>query len=178
MADRTARFSNWFQIISNVAIIVGLGLVIYELNQSKQLAYAQYVHNDMARYTDRHVSLMADDPREALVKAALHPDELEEQHAVTLDAFYREVMLGWVNCVRTTQIADLGDRGCWNVIANEARFYFGTEPGRRWIESWGADWVGSAGYSRIVEVATNAAHEEPVRHHGSLYKLLLARNER
>ena len=38
MADSTARFSNWFQIVSNVAIIFGLGLVVYELNQSKQLA--------------------------------------------------------------------------------------------------------------------------------------------
>ena len=38
MADRTTRFSNWFQLITNVTILFGLGLVVYELNQSKQLA--------------------------------------------------------------------------------------------------------------------------------------------
>jgi hypothetical protein len=53
MADSTARFSNWFQIISNVAIIFGLGLVVYELNQSKQLASAQFITDSMARETIR-----------------------------------------------------------------------------------------------------------------------------
>ena len=38
MTDRR----DWFQIISHVAIIVGLGLVIYELNQSKRFAYVQF----------------------------------------------------------------------------------------------------------------------------------------
>ena len=175
MADRTTRFSNWFQIISNVAIIFGLGLVIYELNLSKQLAYAQFVSNDMARYTERHLSLMADDPREALVKAALHPSELEEVHAVTLDAFYREVMMGWQSCVRISEIADL-DRECWSIIAGEARRYFGTKPGRRWIEAWGAGLLGNVGNPRIPEVAIEAAREESVRHHGSTYNLLLSKN--
>ncbi len=36
MTDRSARFQHWFQIITNVAILFGLGLVVYELNQSKQ----------------------------------------------------------------------------------------------------------------------------------------------
>ena len=43
MADCTARFSNWFQIISNVAIIVGLALIVYELDQSKKVANGQMI---------------------------------------------------------------------------------------------------------------------------------------
>ncbi len=49
MTDRSVRFQNWFQIISNVAIIFGLGLVVYELNQSKQLASVQFISDDFDR---------------------------------------------------------------------------------------------------------------------------------
>ena len=49
MAERTARSRDWFQIMSNVAIIIGLGLVIYELNQSKQLVVAQMAQDHVDR---------------------------------------------------------------------------------------------------------------------------------
>ena len=94
---------------------------------------------------------------------------------MTLDAFYREVMLGWQNCVLISEIADL-DRDCWSYIESEARMYFGTEPGRRWIEAWGAGLFGGVGNPRISEVAIEAVREESVRHHGSTYNLLLSRN--
>ncbi len=53
MTDRSARSSNWFQILSNAAIIFGLGLVVYELNQSKQFVHAQLSNEHMTRITDR-----------------------------------------------------------------------------------------------------------------------------
>jgi hypothetical protein len=34
MAEGNARSRDWFQILSNIAIFIGLGLVIFELNQS------------------------------------------------------------------------------------------------------------------------------------------------
>ncbi len=54
--DRSSRFQNWFQIISNVAIIFGLGLVVYELNQSKQLASAQFIIDNIARQTSVQIA--------------------------------------------------------------------------------------------------------------------------
>ena len=96
MTDSTARFSNWFQIISNVAIIVGLGLVTYELNQSKQLASVQFINDDFDRLTNRQLAIISDDPREALAKAALHPNDLTERDVVSLDALYESVVLNWM----------------------------------------------------------------------------------
>ena len=73
MSDSNSRLRNWFQIISNVAIIVGLGLVVYELNQSKQLAFVQFMNDDFARLTDVRLAMMGDDPREALARAVSLP---------------------------------------------------------------------------------------------------------
>jgi hypothetical protein len=54
MTDRSARFQHWFQLITNVAILFGLGLVVYELNQSKQLASAQFVIDNYDRPHGAH----------------------------------------------------------------------------------------------------------------------------
>ena len=63
MADRTARFSNWFQIISNVAIIVGLALIVYELDQSKKVANGQMIDAAASRSNDLLLAMMGEDPR-------------------------------------------------------------------------------------------------------------------
>jgi hypothetical protein len=57
-ADRTARSRDWLQIMSTVAIIISLGLVIYELNQSKQLVVAQAAQDyaDRQRINNAHSS--------------------------------------------------------------------------------------------------------------------------
>ena len=99
MADRTARFNNWFQIVSNIAIIVGLGLVVYELNQSKTLAHVQFVNDDFARLTDLQMALIGEDPREAFAKASLSPNDLTEQDVVALEALYQTVAMNMNNIV-------------------------------------------------------------------------------
>ena len=67
MTDRSARFQHWFQLITNVAILFGLGLVVYELNQSKQLATAQFVIDNMARETSIQLARMGEDPEKSVV---------------------------------------------------------------------------------------------------------------
>ena len=66
--DRSSRFQNWFQIISNIAIIFGLGLVVFELSQSKQHATVQFINDDFDRLTAIQLAMMSEDPREALAK--------------------------------------------------------------------------------------------------------------
>ncbi len=95
MTDRSARFQHWFQLMTNIAILIGLGLVVYELNQGKQLASAQFVIDDMARETSIQLAMMGEDPREALAKAALHPADLNERDVVALDAYYDSIVMGW-----------------------------------------------------------------------------------
>ncbi len=42
---------DWLQIFSNFAIIVGLVIVVYEINQSRQLAYGQMLTDTMPQST-------------------------------------------------------------------------------------------------------------------------------
>jgi hypothetical protein len=173
MADRTARFSNWFQIISNVAIIFGLGLVVYELNQSKQLASGQFIVDNLARATSIQLAMMGDDPREALAKAALHPDDLNERDVVALDAYYQSIVLGWFNSRYYSQFAGI-DLPWQETVAATVQTNFSSEPARRWLRAWVADQGGLFGGMEIAEIADKAAQGYSGNHYRSRYDLLLA----
>ncbi len=130
MADRTVRFQHWFQIISNVAIIFGLSLVVYELNQSKQLASAQFAIDNLARETSIQLAMMGEDPREAFAKAALHPADLNERDVVALDAYYDSIVMGWFSYLLNSQRA--GVDAPWRaIVAESAQRNFSSEPARR-----------------------------------------------
>ena len=173
MADSTARFSNWFQIISNVAIIVGLGLVIYELNQSKQLASSQFVRDYNARETSILLAMMGEDPREALAKAALHPVDLTERDVVALDAYYMSIVMGWYNLQFSSQNAGFDIPWREQVVASVQR-QFSSEPARRWLRAWVAGMDDSQGGMVVAEIAKKALADDSDNFPRSRYELLLA----
>jgi len=173
MAESTARFSNWFQIISNVAIIVGLGLVIYELNQSKLVANGQMIDANASRFNDRFLAMMGEDPGDALAKAALHPDDLDEKDAVTLDAFYMSIVLGWANLYYTSGLLDV-ERRWRDGVPVEARLFFSSEPGRRWLKAYAAD--PPMGLTEIAELALASVSEKSDDPKRATYELLLAKD--
>jgi len=175
MAERTAPFSNWFQIISNVAIIVGLGLVIYELNQSKQFIHAQLSNEQMTRISDRQLTMMGEDPRDALARAALDPSNLDEKDAVTLDALYTDVMNGW--SILRFNSETIGADNAWRfVVANEARIYFSSDPGRRWLNAWAEGLAERYGMMEFARLALEAVRDQSINHYRFTYEQLLAKD--
>jgi hypothetical protein len=173
MADRTARFSNWFQIISNVAIIFGLGLVVYELNQSKELASGQSVRDYNARETSLRIAKMGEDPREALAKAALHPADLNERDVVSLDAYYTSIVFGWFTFQQFSQRAGIDSPWAENV-AYSVRREFSSEPARRWLRAWVAGMGKSFDGTEIYEIVEKAVQDDSGNFPRSQYELLLA----
>ncbi len=173
MADRTTRFSSWFQIISNVAIIVGLALVVYELDQSKQLAWAQFSQENIQRQTSIQIAMMGEDPREAFAKAALHPADLNERDVVALDAYYDSIVIGWVNVRLYSQSAAV-DVPLQAIVADSAQRNFSSEPARRWLRAWAAGMDGTFGLMELAEIAEKAVQDDSGGYYRSRYELLLA----
>jgi hypothetical protein len=173
MADSTARFSNWFQIITNVAIIFGLGLVVYELNQSKQLASGQSVRENVARETSIKIAMMGEDPRESLAKAALRPADLNERDVVALDAYYESILIGLFNFQHSSQSAGIDAPWRENVAASVQR-EFSSEPGRRWLRAWAAHISFATQGTEVYEIVEKALQDDSFNFPRSQYELLLA----
>ena len=126
---------DWLQIFSNVAILAGLVVVIYEINQSRDLAYGQILATSYATINERFVAQMGDSPQLALQKAVLNPDSLTPEDAVILDAHYNSIISSWYDVIRMSEATGIERdwRGTVRISASET---FSTEPGRRWLREW------------------------------------------
>ena len=85
---------DWAQLLTNIAIIAGLVLLIYELNQSRNLARAQVVDSVYGAAVNRNLALLGESPEHAIAKSIFHPDRITESEAVVLTQFYTLVGLG------------------------------------------------------------------------------------
>jgi len=77
---------DWLQLTSNLAIIAGLIVVIFELNQTRGLAFGQMIDGEFAMNNDRFIAAMGEAPQGALAKATFDPSSLTPEDAVVLDA--------------------------------------------------------------------------------------------
>ena len=93
---RQLRFADWIQILTGLGVLFGLGLVIWELQQAREIAKAQQVSESFSRYSQRLQAMMGEESARAVAKACTQPDDLEIEDMLVLDKYYIEV----VNSVR------------------------------------------------------------------------------
>ena len=149
--------------------------MVYELNQSKQLASSQFVRDYNARETSIRLAMMGEDPREALAKAALHPTDLNERDVVALDAYYESIVIGWFNFRISSQRSGI-DIPWQEDVAFSVRREFSSEPARRWLRAWVAsvDVDDSFWGTEIYEIAEKALQDDSDNSRRAKYELLLA----
>ena len=78
-------------IVTNFAIILGLILVIYELNQTHTQSRAQLNMDDYSNLIGHRNSLMGENPAEAIAKAMSDPESLSDAEKIIVDAHFRSL---------------------------------------------------------------------------------------
>ncbi|MEM8501470.1 MAG: hypothetical protein AAF542_25905 [Pseudomonadota bacterium] len=126
MADRLLA---WVQILTGIAVLVGLGLVVAELRQTRELALLEQATGAMDFFLDeRALGIGEVDVASIAVKGCLEPESLtlEEAHV------YYETNLLVANANRLYFIEVYGgfDSLDWAIFAKEAlKEYLGTKAG-------------------------------------------------
>ena len=142
---------DWLQITSNVAIVVGLIVVIFELNQNSHHVRAQLVMDDynidIARYND----LMGDNPATAIAKAWQDPSLLTPEDEIVVDAYLRSKYLS----LGVTQYfaVDLDIFVLWEPVARaDAQELFVHPYARQWWQMGRqANWGGHRPLDRLID---------------------------
>ena len=78
----------WIQATLTIAVLVGLGLVIWELQQVRTLARAQLTSDSVAINNSIYTSMFGEEAASIVAKACLHPEELTPSEAEILDNYY------------------------------------------------------------------------------------------
>ncbi len=84
----TDKISLWIQIGTGLAVIAGLGLVVWELQQVRTLTRAQLTSELFAISASLNASISGENPAAALAKACTSPESLTREEAIVVDAFY------------------------------------------------------------------------------------------
>ena len=66
----------WIQLVTTFAVLIGLGLVVWELRQSHELVKAQLISDDFLAQIDDQRTIMGENPAEAIMKGCITPREL------------------------------------------------------------------------------------------------------
>ncbi len=128
------RLTNWIQILTGSAVLLGLGLVIWELRQSREVAIAQLTSEGYGIAMGRTISEMGENPGASLVKACEDPASLTSTELVVLNAFHKSLLNEVMRAFRIEQRSGLYE-GTWKQIANGGfGGIFQTAAGRVWWE--------------------------------------------
>jgi len=76
------------QAITNIAIVVGLGVVVYELHQNRALMQLQMTSDSFALSGGVYLTGMGEEFPEVYARACTNPDDLSDADAVVLLNYY------------------------------------------------------------------------------------------
>ena len=69
------KLSDWVQIITGFAIVLGLGLLIWELQQNREAIRSQLTSDGFIHVGQQHATIMGEDLALVIAKACENPSE-------------------------------------------------------------------------------------------------------
>lgn len=144
------RVAVWTQVVGGAAVILGLGLVVWELQQVKTLTRAQLTSDLFAISVANHDTVMGESAAAVLAKACTDPAELSLEESTILNHFYVGQLELVSRMVVLTDRDGLFAPDYWKIPATGYfATVFETAYGRAWFmqqdPSWYAEGVIRAG---------------------------------
>jgi hypothetical protein len=132
----SARFNNLIQSITSIAIVVGLVLVILELQQNHESVMSQLSSDGFAQVNQTSSAMLGERPAEVIAKSCISPLDLTVADLVVLDNYYG----GLID--RTYRMKFLSERGSfyteedWRSMRGGWGFLFETAAGRAYWKTF------------------------------------------
>lgn len=132
----TQKIFNSIQVLTGIAVIAGLALVVWELQQNREATTSQLTSDGMTFVSTLNTVVMGEQTADVLAKACDSPDELTRSEYYVLDNYYAEVLN------RYRRIALLKVRGSFYEEASfdagmGIGFLLETAPGRAYLKTYG-----------------------------------------
>ncbi len=83
---------SWVQGVTGFSILLGIGLVVWELRQTKDLAEAQMLHEAIAQSVSVRAVTISERFGEVRAKACFHPAELTDGELFEMYEFHSMLM--------------------------------------------------------------------------------------
>jgi len=99
------RLNDWIQTATGIAIVVGLILVIVELQQGRDTVRSQLTSDGFAQIDQLRTSILGEEAATVIAKSCYSPHDLTSTDLVILDNYYSSII------GRNFRMKRLDDRG-------------------------------------------------------------------
>jgi hypothetical protein len=82
-------------LLANFGVIVGLLLLVYELNQAREFAKIEFLSSNLLAFQEIERDMMNPDIAAVWVKAAVDPDSMSNSEVRVMDAFLINIYNHW-----------------------------------------------------------------------------------
>jgi hypothetical protein len=119
MGQLIERANVWVQILTSLSVIAGFGLVLWQLQLTRETAIDQYALLNVSDASADLNSVYGENAAEALAKACFNPGEMSNADLIVLQHYFVNKSYRIVNVFWQSQFS--GDEEGWKVPA--AGFY-------------------------------------------------------
>jgi hypothetical protein len=95
---KSASLSNWFQVAASLAVLGSIVLLVYELQQQREHAQAQFILDADQTRVSASLAVLGDNFGEVLTKACFSPESLTQQDLVMLEQYF-VLTMGYVRTI-------------------------------------------------------------------------------
>ena len=129
----TQKVSDWMQIVIGMGVLVGIALVIWELDQGHDIAVNEALASDFSKAMSQYQSILGEDPAATIEKACRSPDNLDLRDTTILNGYFNSLLMTPLQQSQQYRRASLGLDDSWRRSAGPAlSTILGTPFGQFW----------------------------------------------
>lgn len=132
-----SKTASLLSIVANVGLLLGMGLVVYEINQNTKFARMALVNEGNVASNQFWANLMGDDPTEVIAMAVECPEMMSYADFMSMDAY---LGTGLSLLHRNYELAREGiftEEDWQEAVEGYASWYLGNPFGRAWWDEEG-----------------------------------------
>ena len=134
------HLSHWVQLVSGVVLIIGVVLVVVQLQQNERLSRTQVASDWFSQRAAQAGSAAGENPMHAYAKLCDPEAELTAEDATVLHALFLQRYFMGIHGRVVSQVSGDGDSQLWKqVLQSNMNLVIATEQGRAWIETLNMD---------------------------------------
>jgi hypothetical protein len=129
--------SNWIQMVTGTTVLIGLGLVVWELQQTREIARAQITHDSYALILEDSRAMLGESFGDVFAKGCMHPSTLTDGEIVQIREHYD------ANLFLIRRLRDVTESGSFD--------YSWEQTAKGFVKDWLDSKVGRLHYQYRVE---------------------------
>ncbi len=124
--------SNWFQVGASLAVVFSIGLLVFELEQQRELAQAQFIVDAQGLRMATDVAVLGEEMGSVLSRACFTPEALTADDLIKLDLYFGLRLAGIATLLDAETLGG-AERPTWNRrLKTDFVKIWGYEIGQAW----------------------------------------------